>query len=82
VHGRPATFHLEEHWDRNLTVTTGLEDTYSTAVLLGMLTAGRLSAADLITHDFALHDMEEAYDIFSRSAETGALKVVLLREPH
>jgi alcohol dehydrogenase len=82
VHGRPATFHLEELWDRNLTVTTGLVDTYSTPVLLGMLTAGRLPAADLITHDFALHDMEEAYDTFSRSAETGALKVVLLREPH
>lgn len=81
VHGRPAVLHLEECWNRNLTVTTGLVDTYSTPRLLDMLTAGRLPAADLMTHDFGLHDMEEAYDTFSRSAETGALKVVLAREP-
>lgn len=81
VHGRPAVFHLEEFWNRNLTVTTGLVDTYSTPLLLGMLTAGRLPAADVVTHDFGLHDMEEAYDVFARAADTGALKVVLLREP-
>jgi alcohol dehydrogenase len=82
VHGRPATLHLEDLWIRNLTVTTGLVDTSSTPMLLGMLTAGRLPAADLITHDFGLHDMEEAYDVFSRPTETGALKTVLLRDPH
>ena len=82
VHGRPATLHLEELWSRNLTVTTGLVDTFSTPMLLDMLTAGRLPAADLMTHDFGLHAMEEAYDVFSRAADTGALKVALLREPH
>ncbi|MFE1785818.1 alcohol dehydrogenase catalytic domain-containing protein [Streptomyces sp. NPDC059506] len=79
VHGRPVTLHLEQLWDRNLTLTTGLVDTFSTPTLLGMLTAGRLPASELVTHSFGLHDMEEAYDIFSRPADTGAMKVVLNR---
>lgn len=32
-----------------------------------------------ITHHFTLDQFEEAYDVFSRAAETGALKVVLTR---
>ena len=37
VHGRPATLHLENIWSKNLTITTGLVDTYSTPTLLTML---------------------------------------------
>ncbi|MFE1437051.1 MULTISPECIES: zinc-dependent alcohol dehydrogenase family protein [Streptomyces] len=77
VHGRPATLHLEDLWIKNLTLTTGLVDTYSTPTLLRMASAGRLPLGDLVTHTFPLDRMEEAYDVFSRAAETGALKVVL-----
>ena len=35
VHGEPATLHLEDMWIRNVTITTGLVDTYSTPTLLG-----------------------------------------------
>jgi alcohol dehydrogenase len=77
VHGRPATLHLEELWIKDITITTGLVDTYSTPMLLRMLAAGRLPASPLITHRFELGQMEEAYDVFSRAADTGALKVVL-----
>ncbi|SDR24574.1 zinc-dependent alcohol dehydrogenase family protein [Thermostaphylospora chromogena] len=80
VHGAPATLHLEDLWIRDVTITTGLVDTYSTPTLLKMVTAGRLDAAPFITHRFGLHDMEKAYETFSRAAETGALKVVLTRE--
>jgi alcohol dehydrogenase len=31
------------------------------------------------THHFALDQFEEAYDVFGRAADTGALKVVLTR---
>ena len=34
VHGEPATLHLEELWIKNVTITTGLVDTYSTPTLL------------------------------------------------
>jgi alcohol dehydrogenase len=77
VHGRPATLHLEDLWIKNLTLTTGLVDTHSTPTLLRMASAGRLPLGDLVTHTFPLDRMEEAYDVFSRAAETGALKVVL-----
>ena len=34
VHGRAATFHLEKQWIRDITITTGLVDTFSTPKLL------------------------------------------------
>ena len=79
VHGRPATLHLEDLWIRNVTITTGLVDTYSTPRLLTMVNAGQLDAGHLVTHRFALDDMLDAYDVFARPAQTGALKVVLSR---
>ncbi|MGW3814451.1 zinc-dependent alcohol dehydrogenase family protein [Streptomyces sp. NPDC005046] len=82
VHGRPATLHLESLWIKNLTITTGLVDTYSTPTLLRMMAAGRLPAASLVTHTFPLESMEEAYDVFARAADTGALKVVLGEPQH
>ncbi|MER5678770.1 zinc-dependent alcohol dehydrogenase family protein [Streptomyces sp. NPDC002238] len=78
VHGRSAELHLESLWSRDLTITTGLVDTCSTPLLLDMMAAGRLPAAPaLVTHRFPHSRMEEAYDVFSAAADTGALKVVL-----
>ncbi|MGW0705513.1 zinc-dependent alcohol dehydrogenase family protein [Streptomyces sp. NPDC002643] len=77
VHGKPATLHLEDLWIKNVTITTGLVDTHSTPTLLRMAAAGRLPTSSLVTHTFPLDEMEEAYDVFSRAADTGALKVVL-----
>ncbi|MGW9130230.1 zinc-dependent alcohol dehydrogenase family protein [Streptomyces sp. NPDC055681] len=77
VHGKPAELHLEDLWIKDVTITTGLVDTYSTPDLLRMLTAGRLSTGALVTHHFDLAQMEEAYEVFAAAAETGALKVVL-----
>ncbi|MEU9398965.1 zinc-dependent alcohol dehydrogenase family protein [Streptomyces sp. SID4985] len=77
VHGAPATLHLEDLWSRDVTITTGLVDTYSTPTLLRMTAAGGLPTGELVTHTFPLDDMEEAYDVFAHAAETAALKVVL-----
>ncbi|MFE9017595.1 zinc-dependent alcohol dehydrogenase family protein [Streptomyces sp. NPDC007808] len=82
VHGRPATLHLEDLWIKNVTITTGLVDTHSTPTLLRMAAAGRLPTAELVTHTFPLDLMEEAYDVFGRAADTGALKVALGGERH
>ncbi|QQQ80175.1 zinc-dependent alcohol dehydrogenase family protein [Saccharothrix sp. 6-C] len=79
VHGKPATLHLEQLWIRNVTITTGLVDTVTTPTLLTMLAGGRLDAERFATHRFMLDEMETAYDVFQRAAETGALKVVLTR---
>ncbi len=77
VHGKPAVLHLEDLWIKDVTITTGLVDTNSTPMLLRMMAAGRLPASSLITHRFELGQMEEAYEVFSRAADTGALKVAL-----
>jgi len=79
VHGEPATLHLEEQWIRNVTITTGLVDAYSTATLLRLLTTHQIDAGRFITHHFALNDFAEAYEVFGNAADTGALKVVLSR---
>lgn len=79
VHGVPATLHLEDIWIRNLTITTGLVDTYATPTLLQLVSTRQLDARRFITHRFAMSQFEEAYDVFSRAADTGALKVVLTR---
>jgi alcohol dehydrogenase len=79
VHGRPATLHLEDLWIRDVTITTGLVDTYSTPKLLDMLVAGQLDLGHMITHRFGLGEFMTAYDVFADPARSGALKVVLSR---
>ncbi|HWI02493.1 MAG TPA: zinc-dependent alcohol dehydrogenase family protein [Acidimicrobiales bacterium] len=79
VHGEPALLHLEELWIKNITLTTGLVDTYSTPTLLRLIAARLVSPGQFITHHFELDQFMEAYDVFSRAAETSALKVVLAR---
>jgi alcohol dehydrogenase len=79
VHGKPATLHLEDLWIRNITITTGLVDTYSTPTLLRMLAAGQLDVANMVTHRYGLNEFEAAYDTFAHPADSGALKVLLTR---
>jgi len=79
VHGKPATLHLETLWTRDVTITTGLVDTYSTPTLARLMATGQLKAARFATHHFGFDEFIEAYDVFSDAAETGALKVVLTR---
>jgi alcohol dehydrogenase len=77
VHGGPATLHLEDIWIRNLTITTGLVDTYSTPTLVDLVAAHRLDTSALVTHRYPLDEFERAYHEFSNAGETGALKVLL-----
>jgi alcohol dehydrogenase len=79
VYGKPATLHLEEQWIRGITITTGLVDTYSTPMLLRLVSGGQIDAGRFVTHRFGLDDFPKAYEVFSDAAGTGALKVVLTR---
>lgn len=77
VHGHPATLHLEKLWIRDVTITTGLVDTFTTPQLLRLIEDGRLDPTPFATHRFELGETEDAYDTFADAASTNALKVVL-----
>jgi alcohol dehydrogenase len=79
VHGKPAAFHLEDQWTRDLTVTTGLVDTSSTPLLLRLLAGHQIDTRKLVTHRFGLDEFPDAYNVFTNAGDTGALKVVLSR---
>jgi alcohol dehydrogenase len=79
VHGAPVTLDLANQWTRDITITTGLVDTYSTPTLLNLVASGQIDVKPFITHHFGLDEFDEAYDVFARAADTGALKVVLSR---
>jgi alcohol dehydrogenase len=80
VHGAPVTLHLEDLWTRDVTITTGLVDTYSTPTLLRLVSSHQVDVGRFVTHHFSLGQAMEAYDVFSRASETAALKVVLTRD--
>jgi len=81
VHGCEATLHLEKLWIRNVTITTGLVDTFATPRLLQLVESGRLDPTPFGTHRFSLDETMAAYDVFADAATTHALKVVLSAQP-
>ena len=57
VHGKPVELHLERLWDRNISLTTRLVDTVTTAMLLKIVRSGKLQPGRLVTHRFAINDI-------------------------
>jgi alcohol dehydrogenase len=81
VHGHSATLHLETLWIKNVTITTGLVDTFTTPKLLKLIEERKIDPKPFATHHFELADVESAYDVFADAATTHALKVVLAAHP-
>ncbi len=77
VHGHSATLHLETLWIRDITITTGLVDTFSTPKLLDLIAQDKLNALPFATHYFPLDETMSAYETFGDAATSHALKVVL-----
>jgi alcohol dehydrogenase len=77
VHGAPVELALQDLWIMDLSITTGLVSTSTTPMLLKLVAQEKLAAAKFATHHFRLDAMMDAYDTFSRAAETKALKVVI-----
>ena len=80
VHGKSVNLHLETLWSKNITITTRLVDTVTTPMLLKTVVSKKLNPAKLITHRFALKDIEQAYDTFENAAKEKTLKVILSNE--
>jgi alcohol dehydrogenase len=77
VHGHSVEFRIQELWIKNVTIRTGLVNTNTIPVLMRFLEAGGIDAQSLITHRFALNEIDQAYDVFSRAASENAIKVLL-----
>lgn len=77
VHGEAASLHLETLWSKQVTITTGIPDCRTIPQLIRAIEGGRLDTSAFTTHRFKLDDTMDAYDVFERSAETQAMKVLL-----
>ena len=77
VHGKPVELPLNDLWISNIRLNMGLVDCSSVPNLLNMVVSGRLDAAKMATHRFALEDIMEAYDLFENAADNQAVKVVI-----
>ena len=77
VHGTKVDLHLENLWDRNITITTRLVDAVSTPMLLNSLRSHKIDPKLLITHRFKLDSIIDAYETFAHAADTHALKVMI-----
>jgi alcohol dehydrogenase len=80
VHGKSVDLPLQDLWIQNINISMGLVNTNTTPMLLNLVASKKLPAELFATHYFTLDQMMEAYDTFSRAAETQALKVVITRD--
>jgi alcohol dehydrogenase len=79
VHGKAVPLHLESLWIQNIFISMGLVNTNTTPMLLKLVEGKKLLAAKMVTHRFTFDQVLDAYDTFSRAAETKALKVIITR---
>ena len=77
VHGTKVSLHLEQLWDRNITITTRLVDTGSTPMLLDMLRSRKIDPKLLVTHRFEVDRILDAYETFAHAAKTRSIKVII-----
>ena len=77
VHGKKVDLHLEELWDRNISITTRLVDTATIPMLFKTVGAKKIDPKLLITHRFKLDKILDAYETFGNAAKTKALKVII-----
>ncbi len=77
VHGKNVILHLEKLWDKNITLTTALVDTFTTPTLLKTFVSHKLDPSQLITHHFDLSEILKAYEVFEDAARQHSLKVII-----
>ena len=80
VHGKPVELPIQDLWIHNINISMGLVSTNTLAMLLNLVAEKKLPVSELVTHRFKLDQMMDAYDTFSRAAETKAIKLVITRD--
>lgn len=79
VHGQSAELKLQDLWIKDVMITTGLVSATTTPMLLKLVAQKKLTPEKFVSHRFTFERILDAYDTFSRAAETKALKVLVTR---
>ena len=76
LYEEPQSLPLPEMYGKNLTFKTGGVDGCDCAEILSLIEQGKLDTTPLITHRFALREIEEAYRIFENRLD-GVIKIAV-----
>ena len=76
LYDEPQVLPLPQMYGKNLIFKTGGVDGCDCAEILRLIEAGKIDTTPLITHRFALADIEEAYRIFEERAD-GVIKIAI-----
>ncbi|MCY7344401.1 MAG: zinc-dependent alcohol dehydrogenase family protein [Pseudonocardia sp.] len=79
VHGTSVELKLQDLWIKDIAITMGLVSATTTPMLLKLVAQGTLAPETFVSHHFTFDAFLDAYDTFSRAAETKALKVSITR---
>ena len=79
LYDQPQTLPLPDMYGKNLTFKTGGVDGCDCAEILSLLEQGKIDTTPLITHRFALKDIEKAYDMFEHKRD-GVIKIAITNE--
>lgn len=76
LYDRPQVLPLPEMYGKNLTFKTGGVDGCNCSEILDLIAAGKIDTTSLITHTYALRDIDEAYHLFEERKD-GVIKVAI-----
>ena len=76
LYDSPQTLPLPEMYGKNLTFKTGGVDGCNCAETLKLIEEGKIDTTPLITHTYALKDIQEAYRIFEDRLD-GVIKIAI-----
>lgn len=76
LYDQPQTLPLPDMYGKNLTFKTGGVDGCDCAEILSLIEQGKIDTTPLITHRFALSDIENAYQIFENKLD-GVMKIAI-----
>ena len=76
LYNEPQVLPLPEMYGKNLTFKTGGVDGCDCAEILRLIEEGKIDTTPLITHTFALKDIDAAYDLFENRRE-GVIKIAV-----
>src|SRR5665811_1753015 len=72
VHGASVELKLQDLWIKDVSITTGLVSATTTPMLLKLVAQGKLKPEQFVSHRFTFDTIIDAFDSFSRAAETKA----------